>query len=125
LERANYTEIRRLADAVREIGVSRAHRSPNEATKFVELLSRSGALKDATSLASEIVRNVPQTRADRPNLLRLRSLACATSLEYAAASAEQAGIASAVSEWKTIVEEIRKDDAENAEARQPLAGLRL
>lgn len=118
-------DVRRLASRLRDIAVRRSAISPYKIVDFVELLSRSGAWEEAVEVARAHAEGVAETRFERPRKLRLRALLIATELEAAAARGDHDGVIAAASRWKTVGEEIRKDDEENAEARQPLRGLRL
>jgi hypothetical protein len=118
-------ELARRASRLRDVAVRRCAISPNKIVDFVELLSRSGAWRDAVEVARAHAEGVVETRFERPRKLRLRALLIATELEAAAAQGDHDAVIAAASRWKSVAEEIRKDDEENAEARQPLRGLRL
>lgn len=118
-------ELVRRASRLRDVAVRRCAISPNRIVDFVELLSRSGAWKEAVEVARAHAESVAEIRFERPRKLRLRALLIATELEAAAARGDHDAVIAASSRWKSVAEEIQKDDEENAEARQPLRGLRL
>jgi hypothetical protein len=118
-------ELRRRASRLRDVAIRRRAISPYKVVDFVELLSRSGAWTEGVEVARAYAEGVAETRFERPRKLRLRALLIATELEAAAARGDHDAVIAAASRWKSVAEEIREDDEENAEARQPFRGLRL
>jgi hypothetical protein len=125
LHRLPNVELCRRASQLRDIAVRRCAHSPYEIVDFIELLSRAGTWNEAVDVARALSETAADTRFEKPRKLRLRALLIATEIEAAAARGDHDAIIAAASRWTSVAEEIRRDDEENAEARQPLRGLRL
>jgi hypothetical protein len=118
-------DIQRHATALRDIGIRRVQQSPYDAVDYTDILGRCGAWEEARLVARALVDHTPDTKAEKPRKLRFRALECAVEIEAAASRQDYAAISTAVSNWKAVVQEIQKDDDENAEARRPFPGLRV
>lgn len=118
-------DIQRHATSLQEISIRRIQLSPYDAVDFIHLLGRCGAWEEASHVARALVEQTPDTKSEKPRKLRFRALECAVEIEAAASRRDFAVISTAISNWKAVVQEIQKDDEENAEARRPFPGLRI
>jgi hypothetical protein len=93
--------------------------------ELLEILTAAGAWNAAVELSRQARSRLDDTRWSLPRKLYATARELAAGLEHAAAIGDTAAIISATSEWRRIRQEIERDDEENAEARNPLRGLRL
>lgn len=118
-------DIQRHATSLREISIRRIQLSPYDTVDFIHILGRCGGWEEASQVARALVDQTPDTKAEKPRKLRFRALECAVEIEAAASRRDLPVISAAISKWKAVVQEIQKDDEENAEARRPFPGLRI
>ncbi len=118
-------ELRRRASRLRDVAIRLCASSPHDVIDFIELLSRCEAWDETVQVARALAETAADTKFDRPRKLRFRALLAAAELEAAAAHGDHDAVITTAERWRSIAQEIRKDDEENAEARQPLRGLRL
>jgi hypothetical protein len=93
--------------------------------EFLEILTGAGAWTAAVEVARQARSQLDDSLWNRPRKLYAAAREVAAVLEYAAARRDMASLTSAATEWHKVRREIERDNAENAEARNPLRGLRL
>ncbi len=93
--------------------------------EILEILTVAEAWNTAVDVAQQARSRLDDTRWNRPRKLYASAREVAANLERSAAVGDVAAVVSAASEWRRVRREIERDNAENAEARDPLRGLRL
>ena len=122
LEALPDSDLQRHATVLRDIGIERVRRSPYDALDFTRILARCGAWEEARLVVRAIVNQTLNTKAEKPRKLRFRAIECAVEIEAAAARKDYTAIATSASDWKAIVQEIQKDDEENAGGPSTFSG---
>jgi hypothetical protein len=119
------SEINELDEEIRTAWKTCLDRGVDLTDELLEVFTVAGAWNAAAELARQANAQLDDSRWNRPHKLYAAAREAAAKLEHSAATGETNAVTSSAAEWRQIYQEIGKDDEENAEARNPLKGVRF
>jgi hypothetical protein len=118
-------EVRRVAGAIPGAESNCSNKKAHLTDDLLDILTKAGAWSTAVEIARQATDRLGDTAWDRPRKLRAKATQVATELERATAMGQTEEILSCCTRWREVGEQIKRDDEENKDARNPLRGLRL
>jgi hypothetical protein len=125
LEKAPLEDIRRLAPEIQR-AISQPHlRGGGFTNSVLDLLTKAGAWGEAVTVAQEDTKSLSDTREQRARKLRAEAVRTAVELEASLMTQAIDNILSEAQRWRTLQQDITKDDEETKEARSLPGGIHL
>ncbi|MBA5867588.1 MAG: hypothetical protein GDA67_12930 [Nitrospira sp. CR1.3] len=125
LRKASVEEIRRLAPEIQK-AISQPHVPRRGWTDSVlDLLTKAGAWGQAVTVAQQAANALEDTREQRGRKLRAKAVQTAVELESSLMTKPIDAILSRIQQWRTLQQEIMKDDEGTKEARSLPGDLQL
>ena len=125
LDQVPAEEVRRVAGVIPGAESNCSNKKAHITDDLLHILTKAGAWSTAVEIAGQATDRLGNTAWDRPRKLRAKATQVATELECATAMGQTEEVLLCCTRWREVAEEIRKDDEENKDARNPLRGLRL
>jgi hypothetical protein len=118
-------EILQISADFRAAAKTRASSGSEVTDEFIEILTAAGAWSVAMDIARDSTDRLTDSAWDRPRKLRSEARQIATALEGAAAESNAESVIELTRGWRSVEEQISKDNAEHKKRRDPLFDLRL
>jgi hypothetical protein len=119
------SEILQISADFRAAAKTRASQGEDVTDEFIEILTAASAWSAAIDIAQDSTNQLTDSAWDRPRKLRSEARQVATALEGAAAESNAERVIELTRRWRSVEEQISKDDAEHKKRRDPLFDLRL
>jgi hypothetical protein len=118
-------EILQISADFRAAAKTRASQGDDVTDEFIEILTAARAWSVAVDIARDSTDRLTDSDWDRPRKLRSEARQIAAALECAAADSNSERVIELTRLWRSVEEQISKDDAEHKKRRDPLFDLRL